>query len=72
MLVPAPLPSYTLAPDMKPLSAGQQAALKTCLSALTGRMTGVLVTAASTTADHHLIELITPAGTLLVMERISH
>ena len=71
MLVPAPLPSYTLAPGMKALSPGQQAALEACLSALTGRLTGVLVTGASTTAEHHVIELITPAGRLLAMERVS-
>ena len=71
MLVPSPLPTYTLAPGLKPLSGGQQAALESCLSALTGRLSGVLVTSASTTASHHLIELITPAGTLLAMERVS-
>jgi hypothetical protein len=70
VLVPAPLPTYTLSPGMPPLSGGQQAALEACLSALTGRLTGVLVTSASTTASHHLIELITPAGTLLAMERV--
>ncbi len=71
MLVPAPLPSYTLAPGMKPLTAGQQAALEACLSALTGRISGVLVMSAVTTADHHVIELVTPAGALLAMERVS-
>jgi hypothetical protein len=55
---------------MPPLTSDQQAALEACLSALTGRLTGVLVTSASTTASHHLIELITPAGTLLAMERV--
>jgi hypothetical protein len=56
---------------MAPLPAGQQAALDGCLTALTGRLSGVLVTAARTTASHHLIELHTPAGRLLVMERVS-
>lgn len=70
MLVPAPPPTYTLAPGMSPLSAGQQAALEACLSALTGRLSAVLVTTACTTGSHHLIELHTPAGTLMVMERV--
>lgn len=71
MLVPAPLPTYTLAPDIAPLSAGQQAALDACLSALTGRLSGVLVESAVTTASHHVFELITPAGRLLAMERVA-
>lgn len=70
MLIPAPLPTYTLAPDVSSLSGGQQAALEACLSALTGRLSGVLVTSVCTTDSHHLIELITPAGTLLAMERV--
>lgn len=70
MLVPAPLPTYTLAPGLKALTGAQLAALEACLSALTGRLSGVLVTSVSTTDSHHLIELITPAGTLLAMERV--
>jgi hypothetical protein len=70
LLVPSPPPTYTLAPGLAPLEHGQQAALEACLSALTGRMTGVVVTAAGTTLSHHVIELATPAGTLLVLERL--
>ena len=70
MLIPPPPPSYTLAPDMEPLRPGQQEALDACLAALTGRLGGVVVTAAGTTLSHHVIELMTPAGTLLVLERI--
>ena len=70
MLVPAPLPTYTLSPDIAPLSDGQQAALVACLSALTGRLSGVLVESAVTTPSHHVLELITPAGRLLAMERV--
>lgn len=71
MLIPAPLPTYTLAPGLQELSCAQKAALEGCLSALTGRLSGVLVTSVCTTDTHHLIELITPAGTLLAMERVS-
>jgi hypothetical protein len=70
VLVPAPLPAYTLAPGVGPLEPGQQVALEACLAALTGRLTGVVVTAAGTTLSHHVIELLTPAGSLLVLERV--
>jgi hypothetical protein len=70
LLIPSPPPTYTLAPGLGPLDRGQQAALDACLSALTGRLTGVVVTAAGTTLGHHVIELATPAGTLLVLEPI--
>jgi len=71
LLVPSPPPAYTLAPGLGPLDQGQQAALDACLSGLTGRLTGVVVTAAGTTLGHHVIELATPAGTLLVLERVT-
>lgn len=70
MIVPPPPPAFTLAPDVAPLEPGQQAALDACLSAITGQLNGVLVTAAETTGSHHVIELLTPVGTLLVLERI--
>jgi hypothetical protein len=70
VLVPPPLPAYTLAPGLRPLGPGQQRALETCLSALTGRLQGVVVTAAGTTLSHHVLELMTPAGTMMVLERV--
>jgi hypothetical protein len=69
VIVPPPAPSYTLAPDVEPLSPGQQATLNACLGALTGRVAGVVVTSAITTATHHVVELMTPAGNLIAMER---
>lgn len=70
MIVPPPPPTYTLDPTVPELKDGQRAALDSCLSALTGRLAGVIVTAARTTRTHHVIELATPAGTLLVIERL--
>ncbi len=67
--MPPPTPSYTLAPGVGPLTLGQQSTLDACLLALTGRVGGVLVTSALTTATHHVIELATAAGTLLALER---
>ncbi|HET6690694.1 MAG TPA: hypothetical protein VFG74_07510 [Miltoncostaeaceae bacterium] len=70
MLIPPPLPTYTLAPGLPPLGAGQQHALEAALGGLTGRLHGVVVTAVGTTLSHHVIELMTSAGTLLVLERV--
>jgi hypothetical protein len=57
-------------PGLLPLEPGQQAALEACLAALTGRVCGVVVTAAGTTLTHHVVELLTSAGALLVLERV--
>ena len=62
VIVPPPTPSYTLAPGVGPLTLGQQSTLDACLVALTGRVGGVFVTSARTTATHHAIELATAAG----------
>lgn len=70
MLVPVPPPTYTLAPMLPELADGQRAALDACLTALTGRVASVLVTGVGTTMGHHMIELATPAGSVLVMERV--
>ena len=71
MLIPPPLPTYTLAPDIDDLGAGQQHALEAALGGLIGRVHGVVVTAVGTTLSHHVIELMTSAGTLLVLERVA-
>jgi hypothetical protein len=70
VLVPPPLPSYTLSPDLEPLRGGQQRALEAALGGLMGRVHGVVVTAVGTTLSHHVIELMTSSGTLLVLERV--
>lgn len=70
MIIPAPPPTYTLSPHLPPLEPGQQAVLDACLDALTGRLSGVVVTAAGTTATHHVMQLATHAGPLLVIERV--
>ncbi len=70
VLIPPPLPTYTLAPGLPDLGAGQQSALEAALGGLIGRFQGVVVTAVGTTLSHHVIELMTSAGTLLVLERV--
>jgi hypothetical protein len=70
VLIPAPPPTYTLSPHLGPLDRGQQAVLDACLDAFTGRLSGVVVTAVGTTETHHVIQLATQAGALLVIERV--
>jgi hypothetical protein len=70
VLNPAPPPTYTLSPHLARLTPAQQAVLDACLDALTGRLSGVVVTAAGTTETHHVIQLATHAGPLLVTERV--
>lgn len=69
MLIPPPRPAYTLSPSLGDLSPSEHRALGRALSALTGTVSGVLVTAVRTTPLHHLLELSTVAGTVLVVER---
>jgi hypothetical protein len=69
MLIPPPPPAYTLSPALSDLSTGQDAALGRALSAMTGSVSGVLVTAARSTALHHVLELATSEGPVLVIER---
>lgn len=71
MLIPAPPPAYTLAPGVGPLDRGQQRALDACLAALTGRHGAVVVTGVGTTLSHHVIELVTATGSMLVLERVA-
>ena len=70
MLIPAPPPTHTLSPHLAPLDPAQQAVLDACLDAFTGRLCGVVVTAVGTTATHHVLQLATHAGPVLVTERV--
>jgi hypothetical protein len=70
VLIPPPLPTYTLAPGVPELGPAQQDALEAALGGLLGRVHGVVVTAVGTTLSHHVIELMTSAGMLLVLERV--
>jgi hypothetical protein len=70
VLIPPPLPTYTLAPGLPPLGAGQQHALEAALGGLTGRLHGVVVTAVGTTLSHHVIAITAMAGSVLVLARV--
>lgn len=69
MLIPIPLPVFTLAPDVEELTASQARLLNDCLATLDGRIQGVMVIAAKSTSTHEVLELITANGPLTIMER---
>ncbi|MGI9539414.1 MAG: hypothetical protein ACR2N6_04620 [Miltoncostaeaceae bacterium] len=69
MIVPPPQPVYTLAPDMDEIDAHERALLDRCLSSLTGLADGLLVTRIGRTQDHHVVEVETTHGPLLLLER---
>jgi len=69
MLAPVPLPAYTLVPGVEKLTRVQTRMLNDCLSTLSGRVPGVMVVGARTTATHEVLHLETTTGPLMVMER---
>jgi len=70
VLVPPPLPAYTLAPDVGELTPAQRRALECCLRSLSGRVPGVMVTGAGRTTTHEVLELDTALGRVIVLERL--
>lgn len=71
MLVPPPSPAFTLSPDIEELTPGQEHLLEETLASLSGRVGGVIVTAARQTSTHEVLELETALGPLMVLERIA-
>lgn len=65
-----PTPPYAVSPHHPPLSAGQERALA---SALAPRLRdgGAVVITACSTEDHHLIELTTAAGPMLIVAPVA-
>lgn len=61
-----PTPPYAVSPHHPPLSAGQERALASALSPRLREAAAVVITACST-EDHHLIELTTAAGPMLIV-----
>lgn len=68
MLIPPPSPSYTLDPDIGPLTADQERALTRCLDSLVGRVGGVVVTSLRSRAGVQVVELSTPSGPMTMVE----
>lgn len=69
MLIPIPLPAFTLAPGVEDLSRRQTRMLNDCLTTLSGRVPGVMVLAVKSTPTHEMLELATTDGPLILMER---
>lgn len=69
MLIPPPLPAYTLAPGLPEPSAVERRAIERCVASLGDEAAVCLVTGVRRTGRHMVIELLTPSGPLLVLER---
>ena len=69
VIIPLPLPRYSLAPDVPSLETAPRAAVERCLRSVVGLAGAALVMDVTTTAEHHVIDLQTEAGRLLLLER---
>lgn len=68
MLVPPPLPAYTLSPALDDLDEDTLAVIERCLRALTGQVGGVVIVGVGATDKHVIIDLATTGGSVLLME----
>jgi hypothetical protein len=64
-----PEPSYSLAPEVQALDPDQRRALDAVTGYLSQRVDGAIVVRVVTTGDHHVFELETSLGPVLVLER---
>lgn len=69
MIVPPPRPAYTLAPGIESLSEDHERLLGGVLTYLTGRLGGLVVSRATHTETHVVLELETAVGSILIVER---
>jgi hypothetical protein len=67
MLIPAPTPTYTLAPGLE-LDAGQRASLHRALKVVAGSVAGVVVVAVRRVGALRVVELQADPGRLLVLD----
>lgn len=67
MLAPAPPPTYTLSPALRPLRADEVHALEDALGALTGDVGTALVTGVGHAMGRLVFDLATTRGPMLVM-----
>lgn len=68
MIIPTPVPVYTLNPLLQDLDDETMSAVERCVGSLTGHVTAVLVTAVGWTERHVVVELETPLGPMLLLE----
>ncbi|MDH3226429.1 MAG: hypothetical protein OEM67_04990 [Thermoleophilia bacterium] len=69
MTLSQPEPTYTLAPEVENLDPEQRRALDAVTGYLSGRVGGAIVVRVVTTEQHHVFELETSLGPVLVLER---
>jgi hypothetical protein len=70
VLIPAPSPTYALAPGLPALSANERRMVGRVVESLTGEVTSALVTSVRRTDRHLVVELLTPDGPVVVLERM--
>ena len=68
MLIPPPLPNFTLSPTMADLSDEEMASVERCLAGLAGQVPGVLITSVRDRGRHRVIELQTALSPVIVSE----
>jgi hypothetical protein len=64
-----PEPIYTLSPEIEGLDPDQRRALDAVTGYLAGRVPGAIVVRVVTTEEHHVFELETSLGPILLLER---
>lgn len=68
MIVPSPLPVFTLCPTLENIDSETLAAIERCVRSLSGYVETALVTSLGWTDRHVVIELETPLGPMLMLE----
>ncbi len=68
MIIPTPVPVYTLSPALDDIDRDTLTAIERCVASLSGYVDHVLVTSLGWTERHVVIELETPLGPMLMLE----
>lgn len=68
MIVPTPIPVYTLSPLLEDMDLQTLVAVERCIASLTGHVGAVLVTGVGWTERHIVIELESMMGPMVLME----
>lgn len=69
MIIPTPLPVYTLSPLLEDLDQDSLTVVERCVASLTGHVAAVLVTSVSWTDRHVVVELESTMGPMLLLEQ---
>ncbi len=71
MLVPTPIPVYTLSPALDDLDAETLATIERCVASLAGHVASAVVTSIAWTERHLVVELETTMGPMLLLEGLN-